>query len=373
MQTARERTDSYAEKGGHVILRFFFACISNGNAAVLRSELTTPLYRESISRLFGDDLQAARISMSFVSAQAWYVAVQAGVSEKIADAIFDEFSVRIRSAASADRMLDAQIALLVKCAEAVDTQNRPQTSSVQAQRCVDYIRAHICDVLTVQQVASALGFSGSYLSREFRQAMQQTMVSYIQDEKIRTAKLLLQNPALSVGDVMERLGYVSQSHFTKLFREQTGMTPARYRTSLNSQHSLHAAVSSNDYTIQKRTDAYLRLVAYGRRKGAEQQQYTLACVRRGNVRALEEELQNADNYAEICAVFAGDLDIASEAMLTFWPPAMHAACESGLPDEIAVKHLSFFTAQLYACLSVSEVLDLNCRYLTELARAVSQL
>ena len=102
MQTARERTDSYAEKGGHMILRFFFACISNGNAAVLRSELSTPLYRESISRLFGDDLQAARISMSFVSAQAWYVAVQAGVSEKMADTIFDEFSVRIRSAASAD-------------------------------------------------------------------------------------------------------------------------------------------------------------------------------------------------------------------------------------------------------------------------------
>lgn len=371
MQTARERTDSYAENGGHIMRQFHFSCIQSGNPAVLRSELQSAMYREGILRLFGDDVQAARISMSFVCAQAWYAAVQAGLSEKAADAFFDSYSRKVRSASSVAQMLDAQIVLLVDCAEAVAAHTCPKAASVPVQKCIDYIRAHICQPLTVQQVASALGFSESYLSRAFKSETQLTMLSYIQEEKIRTAKLLLKNPAYSVQDVMERLGYVSQSHFTKLFHAQIGMTPSRYRASLHVQRGLRTPQVLDSHTLQGRTEDYQRLVEYGREKGLEQQQYALACVRRGQVHALEKELQSAEYYAEICALFSGKLDLAIESMLTFWPQVMHAACASGVPDALAAKNLSCYTAQLYGCMGVSEVLDLNRRYLTEQAQAVS--
>ena len=371
MQTARERTDSYAENGGHIVRQFHFSCIQSGNPAVLRSELQSAIYREGILRLFGDDVQAARISMSFVCAQAWYVAVQAGISEKAADTFFDSYSRKVRAATSVVQMLDAQTVLLVDCAEAVAAHTCPKAASAPVQKCLDYIRTHICQPLTVQQVASALGFSESYLSRVFKAETRQTMLSYIQEEKIRTAKLLLKNPAYSVQDVMEQLGYVSQSHFTKLFHAQIGMTPSRYRVSLNAQRGLRSSLVVDFHTLQERTEDYQRLVAYGREKGLEQQQYALACVRRGQVRALEKELQSAEYYAEICALFSGKLDLAIESMLTFWPKVMHAVCASGVPDALAAKHLSHFTAQLYGCVGVSDVLDLNRQYLIEQAQTVS--
>lgn len=372
MQTARERTDSYARNGGHIVRQFHFSCIQSGNPAVLRSELQSSMYREGILQLFGDDVQAARISMSFVCAQAWYIAVQAGISEKAADAFFDAYSRKVRAAASVAQMLDAQTVLLVDCAEAVAAHTCPKADSVPVQKCIDYIRAHICQPLTVQQVASALSFSESYLSRAFKVETRQTMLSFIQEEKIQTAKLLLKNPVYSVRDVMERLGYVSQSHFTKLFHAQVGMTPSRYRVSLNVQQSLRSSQINDSHALQDRTEDYQHLVAYGREKGLEQQQYALACVRRGQAHALEKELQSAEYYTEICALFSGKLGLAIESMLAFWPQVMHAVCASGVPDALAAKNLSWFTAQLYGCIGVSEVLDLNRQYLVEQAQAVSE-
>ena len=373
MRTVRERTDSYAEKGGHAVRQFHFACIQSGSAAVLRSELNSALYRDGVLQLFGNDQQAARISMSFICAQAWYAAVQAGISEKTADALFDIYSKHARSACSILHLLNAQAEFLIDCADAVGALHRPRVDSVQAQKCIDHIHAHICQPLTVHQIASALGFSEGYLSKEFKKAVHQTMITYIQDEKMRTAKLLLRKSALSVQDVMSRLGYVSQSHFTKLFREKTGMTPARYRVSLQEHRGLYSAPATDTHMIEDRTEDYIRLVQYGKEKGLEQQQYLLACVRRGNARALEDELLNADIYAEIYSLFSGKLDLAIEAMLAFWPQIMHTVCDSGVPEYIAAKNLSEFTAQLYSCLSVSEVLDLNRRYLIDQAHSVSAL
>ena len=373
MQTSRERTDSYAERGGHAMQRFQFSCIQSGNAAVLRSELQSKLYREGILRLFGNEVAEAQISLTFICAQAWYAAVQAGVAEKTADSIFDTYSRQIRMSASMEQILNAHSELLIAYADAVARLFHPTISSPNIQRCTDYIRAHICQPLTVRQVASALGFSESYLSREFTAVMRQTMLSYIQEEKIRTAKLLLMNPDFSVQYVMEYLGYVSQSHFTKLFREKTGTTPARFRTSEIVHQGAYKITDAMMCPGRDRTADYLRLVEYASRSGTERQQYFLACVRRGRAETLEAELQNAEYYAETCALFSGKLDLAIEAMLAFWPQVMHAACDSGMSNTAAVQMFGSFTAQLYGCLSVSEVLDLNRRYLTEQAKAVSQL
>lgn len=104
----------------------------------------------------------------------------------------------------------------------------------------------------------------------------------------------------------------------------------------------------------------------------ELQQYLLACIRRGNVAALEEELRTPQLYPRLYQLFDGKVDVAMEAFLSTWPHAMHAAGDSGVLPKKAVECFSSFVMRLYGCVSVNEVLDLNREYLLEMGRLVAK-
>jgi len=52
---------------------------------------------------------------------------------------------------------------------------------------------------------------------------------YIEEARIRQAKLLLAAEELRVHEVGVRVGYESPHSFTRFFKKATGMTPQEYR------------------------------------------------------------------------------------------------------------------------------------------------
>lgn len=371
MPQARERTDLYAEKVGYSVLRYLFACVSSGNPVILQGELNAEVFRSGMLALFREDLEDARISLTFVSAQAWYVAVQAGLPEKKADRLLDVYFRSIRTAGAVVGVWDAYTEFLVALAREVSLLRQPRVADSRIQQVIRYICAHICEPIPVSQVAAAINVTPSYLSREFKAATGKTVIAYIQEEKVRNAKALLQNQTLSVTDVMERLGYVSQSHFTKVFREQTGLTPARYQAAVRTKDSLPEPGSDSPW--DSRLKIYRELMEFRQRKGEELEQYLLGCVRRGNLRALEEEFQKPDCFAPLYSLFRDKVDVAMEAFLSAWPQVMYAAKESGVPVDVTVSIFGSFVSELYGCVSIHQALDLNCKYHLRMAAAVREL
>lgn len=134
--------------------------------------------------LFGDDLEGARICLTFVSAQAWYVAVQAGLPEKAADQIFDSYSQQLRRAHEVEQILEAYISLMVSLAREVAVLRQPRMEDDRIQQAISYINDHVCEALTAGQVAKALGLTQGYLSRFFKEKTGKTVVAFIQDVKI---------------------------------------------------------------------------------------------------------------------------------------------------------------------------------------------
>ena len=55
------------------------------------------------------------------------------------------------------------------------------------------------------------------------------MTDYILEQKVERAKELLRSSEEPLSTVAERLGFSSQSHFCRVFKEQVGLTPARFR------------------------------------------------------------------------------------------------------------------------------------------------
>lgn len=96
-------------------------------------------------------------------------------------------------------------------------------------KCIDYIYMHIRDRVTARELALYCGLHPSYLSRLFREEVGIGINEYIRQAKVENAKNMLRYSEDSYLTISNNLAFSSQSHFVKVFREQTGMTPKEYR------------------------------------------------------------------------------------------------------------------------------------------------
>lgn len=83
-------------------------------------------------------------------------------------------------------------------------------------------------------LASELGISGHYLSQVLSREMQTTFYSYINDARIEAAKEALKASEQTVLEVALSVGYNTRSSFYNAFKQRTGMTPSKYKTSATS-------------------------------------------------------------------------------------------------------------------------------------------
>jgi AraC-like DNA-binding protein len=83
--------------------------------------------------------------------------------------------------------------------------------------------------LDIAALAAELGVHPVHLSRAFRRAHKVSVGDYVHRRRIQQACRVLRDSATPIAAIAEDLGYVDQSHFSRVFRSVTGKTPARYR------------------------------------------------------------------------------------------------------------------------------------------------
>lgn len=84
--------------------------------------------------------------------------------------------------------------------------------------------------LSVDAIASALCMSGQQLRRKLSAVTGDTPAAYIRRQQIQAAQRLLDDADdLQISEVAMRCGYYDMSHFTRAFKQVTGMTPSQYR------------------------------------------------------------------------------------------------------------------------------------------------
>ena len=84
---------------------------------------------------------------------------------------------------------------------------------------------------TIDELASQVAVSPSYLFRLFKKRMQVSPMQYRTMIRIDKAKLLLADQQLTVDEVASRVGFEDPKYFARVFRELTGTTPSAYRRS----------------------------------------------------------------------------------------------------------------------------------------------
>ena len=92
-----------------------------------------------------------------------------------------------------------------------------------------YIYQNLHSEIVIGEIGQKIGVNTSYLSDLFHKIEGITIQQYIRKEKIRLAENMLRYSDYEVKEIANYLSFCSQSYFGNIFRQQTGMTPARYR------------------------------------------------------------------------------------------------------------------------------------------------
>jgi two-component system response regulator YesN len=97
------------------------------------------------------------------------------------------------------------------------------------QQAIKYIHNNFSTDISLDRVAGTAGISKYHFSRLFKEMTGLTYQSYLNRVRIEQAKKLLNDEELSITDTGYAVGYSDLTHFERIFKKLTGTTPSQYR------------------------------------------------------------------------------------------------------------------------------------------------
>ncbi|WP_158289443.1 AraC family transcriptional regulator [Paenibacillus flagellatus] len=103
---------------------------------------------------------------------------------------------------------------------------------VIAADVAEYMKTHMADDLTVDELCRRFRVSRTLLKTAFKQHTGQGVLEYFNHLKLERAKSLIREERLNYTEIAEALGYSSIHYFSRQFKKTTGMTPTEYARSV---------------------------------------------------------------------------------------------------------------------------------------------
>lgn len=92
----------------------------------------------------------------------------------------------------------------------------------------EYIREHLDQRLSLNDVAAVFNFSPNYLSQLFAQNSESGFVEFVTSTRIAAAKALMASTDLKIYEISDRIGFESAFYFSKVFKKLEGVSPREY-------------------------------------------------------------------------------------------------------------------------------------------------
>jgi len=111
-----------------------------------------------------------------------------------------------------------------------DTQiGSPSLPGFKLKQVTDWIESHLDAEFDLERLAAQTGLSKFHFHRLFKQATGMSPAKYQLTARMNEARRRLRETRQSIVAVALDLGYSSPSHFAQVFRRETRMTPSEYR------------------------------------------------------------------------------------------------------------------------------------------------
>lgn len=196
----------------------------SSNARVYASKLASG----RIGHMSADRLRKSKYAIIASVAIITRVVIEEGVSIENAYALSDTYINRVDEEYDAKKMVHIFFdAIMDFCAMVKLSQH--QSYPVWVRTCMEYIDQHLHVEVTLEELGDVVHMAPAYISVQFKKIVGKSMKQYMNEQKIKEAKFLLQTTDLSIQEIALTLNYGTQSYFTKVFKEITGTLPNTYR------------------------------------------------------------------------------------------------------------------------------------------------
>ena len=109
-------------------------------------------------------------------------------------------------------------------------EKKSQMMEIDAKRICEYIEEHFTEYeISIESVATYFHVNADIVRQAVLLRTGKMYRDYLIYLRIEYAKVLLRQEDISVSELCQKIGYGNVSYFIKLFRESTGVTPAKYR------------------------------------------------------------------------------------------------------------------------------------------------
>jgi AraC family transcriptional regulator len=102
-------------------------------------------------------------------------------------------------------------------------------SAYRLHHIMNAVLQHPEGVYTLEEMAADAGVTPAYFCRVFRKATGASPHQYVMKAKLERAQQMLRESRMQLATIAECLGFTSQSHFTRAFRQFSGQTPSEFR------------------------------------------------------------------------------------------------------------------------------------------------
>lgn len=104
-----------------------------------------------------------------------------------------------------------------------------EKKSKLVRKALEYIRNHYAEDISSTAIAEVLHVSDGYLRTVFKKELACTIKEYILQYRIEKSKELLLKDEKKIYEIAAGCGFMSSQHFSRVFRQETGMTPGEYK------------------------------------------------------------------------------------------------------------------------------------------------
>lgn len=94
-----------------------------------------------------------------------------------------------------------------------------------------YIDLNYSDAISLDDLAQLSHLNKYYLSHSFKEETGSSPIQYLNETRIKNAKILLESSNYSISEIARFTGFSSQSFFSQRFKEITNLSPSQYRES----------------------------------------------------------------------------------------------------------------------------------------------
>lgn len=178
----------------------------------------------------GNPLRQIKNQIIVYTALCTRAAVRGGLSPETAYSLSDQYIQMAEACGTIAELAEVNRTMQDDFIRRVHRAKNAGGTSKQIQICQDYIQMHLSEKITVASLAQYVGYSETYISKKFKQETGKTILDYISECRIESAKQMLVSCELSIQEISEQVGFGTQSYFGAQFKKMTGMSAGEYRS-----------------------------------------------------------------------------------------------------------------------------------------------